>query len=251
MLEMFGCVLINELKLPHPYQLNEVQLCEIDTRTKLFALGGAGTQASISGEKYIYRIFNKGHLPNNVRFKWPAFNNKSDLLWKFLRGKSKEGTKWVKLQDYALNNYPNSVRCWFECTWWTTYPLDEDVMLGAYKIGMFSDWVTDEVYVMRALVEEVSALGVAHVPTVIDAFMQPVFLPTDEPPAPACGTTINLYDHQNLTIGVGEFVIQPFEVKLIEIKAISVKHDQKWPHRAVSVKDPDVLQSLLSYYDSL
>jgi hypothetical protein len=252
LLEMFSCVLTHEMKVSHPYQLNETQLCNIDRKTKLFSLGGIGSQATLSGGKYIYRIFNKGHLPNYMKFRWPSFNNKPNLLWNFLRGKSKEGTEWINLQDYALNNYPeNSVNCWFDCTWWTTYPLDEDVILGAYTIGMFSEWITNEVFVIRALIEQIDSLGVARVPTVIDAFMQPVFLPTKEPPSPDFGTTINLYDYNNLVSGVAEIAVNPFGVKFIEIKPLKVEPEKRQRYPAVSKDDPQVLQSLLSYYDAL
>lgn len=252
LLDMFDCVLANELKRQHPYQLNEVQLCSFGEKTKLFSLGGVGDQATLSGERYIYRIINKGHLPNYVKFKWPVFNYKPDLLWNFLRTKSNKGEAWLDLQEYAENSYPQgAVRCWFSCTWWTSFPLDKDVVLGAYTIGMFSEWVTDEVFIMRALIQQIDSLEVARVPTVIDAFMQPVFQPVKEPPPPNCGITIDLSNYNNPAIGVDEFFVHPIEVKFIEIKPIELNFETRQHQPKISQDDPQVLRSLLTYYDAL
>lgn len=251
LLEMLGCVLTNQLKTPHPYG-TDLDLLGFDQLTKLFSLGGIGNQATLPDDKYVYRVFNRGSLPYVVNLKWPRYQTNPVLLWDVLMTRSHKGDLWVKLADYAENAYPaNRGEARFKCTWWTTYPLDSDVILGAYTIGMFSEWINDEVYVMRAPVKNLNLLKVARVPTVIDAFIQPVFQPTQDPPPAKFGVTINLASHQNPTSGVNEFAIHPFEVEFIEIKPIKIEPALRQRYPEISKNDPDVLQSLISYYDAL
>lgn len=250
-LEMLGCVLANQLKAVHPYG-SDLDLLALDQHTKLFALGGLGNQATLPAGEYLYRVFNRGSLPYVVDLKWPIYQANPVLLWDALMSKSRRGDLWLRLADYAENAYPaERGNSRFKCTWWTTYPLDSDVILGAYTIGMFSEWINDEVYVMRVPVKDVNPLKVARVPTVIDAFIQPVFRPTKEPPPAEAGITINLSNHKNPTSGVNEFAIHPFEVQVIEIKPIKIELTLRQRHPKISKYDPDVLQSLISYYDAL
>jgi hypothetical protein len=250
-LEMLNCVLTNQLKEPHPYRLHEDKLRTFYEQTKLFSLGGIGDEATLTGENYIYRIIKKGHLQYCVNFKWSVFRNPV-RLWNLIMAKSDRGKRWLNLQDYVENTYPvDAVNGWFNCTWWTTFPLDQDVILGAYTIGMFSEWVTDEIYIMRAQIEDVNSLNVARVPTVIDAFMQPVFQPTEEPLPRTGGITINLSVYENPSKGVSEFFVKPIQVRFIEIKPIQIDLDTRLRHQEISQKDPLVLQSLVRYYDAL
>lgn len=251
MLEMLGCVLTNQLKAPHPYG-SDLDLPGFDQHTKLFELGGIGNEATLPAGEYVYRVINMLSLPYVVDLKWRRYQTSPVLLWNALMTRSRKGELWLRLADYAENKYQaerGSSR--FRCTWWTTYPLDLDVILGAYTIGMFSEWINDEVYVMRAPVKALNPLNVARVPTVIDAFMQPVFQPTNATPPAKAGVTINLANHHQPTTGVDEFAVHPFEVDFIEIKPIKIEPALRQRHAEISKNDADVLQSLISYYDAL
>jgi hypothetical protein len=255
-LDMIDCVLTNQVKVEHPYALSDAQLCDLDKKTKLFSLGAIGDRATIPGEKYIYRMVGQGHLSKYVRFKWPEIRNNPKQLWDTLMVRSNYGKDWLKLQEFTEGGpehpYPGAgVNCWFDCTWWTTLPLDGDVILGGYTIGMFSEWIDNNTIIMRASIKEVESLGIAHVPTVIDGFPRPVFQPTEESSGPGSGITINLANYKKPAKGVEEFAVNPFKVKFIEIKPIELKSGDRDRRPDISKDDPEVLQSLLSYYDAL
>lgn len=251
-LDMVNCVLTRQLNAPHPYRLHSDQITALGRQTKLFALGGIGDQATLGGEEFIYRVFKKGHLKDTVKFKWDEHRNPTKL-WSWMMMKSPKGEPWVNLADFVENTYPvDDVERWFNCTWWTTFPLDRDVIVGAYTIGMFREWIDDEVYIMRAAVRNVEPLEVAHVPTVIDALMQPVFHPTKEPLPRSGGVTINLSAYKKPKQGVSEFLIKPLKVEVIQIKPVRIKDSATQSHYdEISLNDPLVLQSLVAYYDAL
>jgi hypothetical protein len=250
MLDRLAEVMTGELKTTHPYDLKEAHLDLINQKTKIFAMGGMGSRAKTTSS-YMYRVINKGHLQSFVKLKWPGYRNNPTRLWKSMLTKSRKGRDWLRLRDFAESDYPGgSVNGWFNSTWWTDYPLDQDVILGAYTVGMFSEWITDEVYVLRVSVRALPSPDLARVPTVVEAFLQPVFQPAEEPSAQA-GVTINLSTYNQPEDGVGEFSLRPFAVESIEIKPVQLDSASRQRHQVISKTDPDVLQSLVRFYKTL
>lgn len=251
MLDRLANVMTGELNTAHPYDLKEGDLNLINQKTKIFSMGGLGNRAVPKASTHLYRVVNKGHLQSFVRLKWPGYRNNPTRLWKSLLTKSRKGQDWLRLRDFAESDYPGGpVNSWFNSTWWTDYPLDRDVILGAYTVGMFSEWITDEVYVLRVSVRALPSPELARVPTVVEAFLQPVFQPTEEPAAEA-GVTINLSTYKQPVDGVDEFSLRPFAVESIEIKPVQLDSGSRQRHEVISKTDPDVLESLVRFYNTL
>jgi len=244
-------VLNSELNAEHPYALSDTQLESLNQRTNVFSFGGGGPRGKPVGNDYLYRIVKKGHLQYFVKLKWSGYRNNASRMWKSIMTKSQRGRLWLRLEDFADQNYPAGiVNRWFNSTWWTDFPLDQDVILGAHTVGMFSNWITDEVYVLRVLVRSLVPLDVARVPTAVEAFLQPVFRPTEQDSSQA-GITINLCTYKKPVDGVPEFCVRPFEVKHIDLKPVQLDVAARQRHQEISQWDPDVLQSLVNFYNTL
>ena len=251
MLEMFDCVL-TLLKAEHPYALDENRLADFGDRTKIFSLGGIGHLAKFSTGDYAYRLVSQRHLPSFVKFRWTKLTNDNKFFWKFFWTTSESGATWLPLKDFADEMYPAGIpRYWYSSTWWTDSQIFDDVVLGGYRIGMFSEWIKNQVFLLRVRLADLEALQVSHVPTVIDAFMQPVFDPVSELPEPSAGITIDLSEYKKPRKGVNEFVVHPISVELIDFKPVNIDLLTRSKHPTISEEDPDVLTSLLEYYSLL
>lgn len=250
-LDSLAAVLNNEIKQPHPYAFTEHELKLFDDKTNVFSMCGRGNRATPRTTDYLYRVVNKGHLPAFTRLRWRGFRKDPTLLWDTLLTRSNKGKDWLPLAEFADNHYPPGVvKAWFSCTWWTDFPLDPDVILGAYTIGLFTECISDQVYILRVPISAVQSLQAARVPTVVEAFLQPVFRPTREASADA-GVTINLATYKHPVPGVGEFSLRRFPVTLIEIKPLPLDFAFRQRHAVISKNDPEVLQSLVHFYNTL
>lgn len=240
----------------HPYSLND-KLEDFVDQTKIFSEGTQGILASIKDENYLYRVQSLRGFLKNVEWADLSINYKvAKEVWNKLVISSKRTSDgWLKLDRFVQGTYPLEVADvdnlkWWNFAWWTTHSLLDNLILGAAKIGMCSTWISNENIVLRASVKAVKAKPISFVPTIIDAFLQPIFYPVEEMPAPTSGVTIDL-SNDNLGIGVDEYVIKPIEVNAIEIFPIPIEDDFRKLHGAGCEENTHLLRALIDFYQYL
>jgi len=167
--------------------------------------------------------------------------------WNQVHKKSKGA--WVPLSRFASGAYKCNPR---RFSWCTSFPLYQDVIGGAHRIGMTNDWVAEECVVRRCPVEYVKDNDLAFVPSVIDAFMQMIFHPTKDAVAPPYGITIDLsfYPH-TLAPGIDEVVLREIPVEQIEVLPIYADNKYRAGKREVNSDLPHFATLLEYYYQNL
>lgn len=156
---------------------------------------------------------------------------------------------WTPLDGLAEGVYRCHPRPF---SWWTTFPLYEDVIAGAHRIGMTNDWVAVQCLVLRCPADYVRDNNLACVPSAIDAFTQMIFHPTRDVTSPPHGITIDLSLYPlTLFPGTDEFLLPPVPVDLIEAKPVLVDDDYRLSRHSVR-SDCEVFSALLAdYYKNL
>lgn len=161
----------------------------------------------------------------------------------------KGGGDWTPLNGLAEGVYKCHPRPF---SWWTTFPLYEDVIAGAHRIGMTNDWVAVQCLVLRCPADYVRGNNIACVPSAIDAYTQMIFHPTRDEASPPHGITIDLSLYPlTLFPGTDEFLLPPVPVDLIEVKPVLVDEDYRQSRHTVR-SDCGVFSALLEdYYKNL
>jgi len=229
------------LEKAEPYDLG------FDTKLKFEAVAffvdnPFGHKARIPNrDTFIYRICSIRDVVKGTD--WRKDEGTDAANWMKVYDKSKGN--WTPLSRFARGTYCCHPRCF---SWWTSYPLFEDVIRGAHKIGMTNDWVAVETVVLRCPVDYVSKNKLAVVPTVIDAFMQLIFHPTKDSISPTYGITIDLSLYpRTLSPGLDEVVLPALDIDRLEV--LPIKADQEYREGKNQVlSESEVLAGLLEFY---
>jgi len=194
-----------------------------------------------SRDDFIYRICSIIDIVKGTEW----LNDEDTDLKNWNQVLKKSRGEWVPLSRFARGKYKCNPR---HFSWWTSFPLYQDVIDGAHRIGMTNDWVAEECVVLRCPVEYVKANNLAYVPSVIDAFMQMIFHPTKDDVSPPYGITIDLsfYPH-TLVPGIDEVVLCEVPVEQIEVLPIYADTKYREGKREVNSDLPH-FSSLLEYY---
>lgn len=251
------CNILIDCGNAHPFALTYEQEIEFVEKTKIFSEGAKGVVAKVKEAEHIYRIQPIRGFLRTVKWSDPSVTpNDPDEVWdKLINNSKKSSDGWLKLKRYAGGTYPaqpndeNNLKYW-NFAWWTTYDLPINVMLGATKIGMFSNWVVPKTVVLRTPAPHITDKQVAHVPTIIDAFMQPIFHPVLDAPPPEAGITIDL-SNDALGEGVDEYIIKPVNTEFIEILPYPVSAAMVKQFGEGREENSRLLKALISYYQGL
>jgi|SRR5215216_1414223 len=247
--------LIDEYKQLHEFllSLEKAEPYDLGFETKLkfkaldfFVENSFGRQADVPAlDPYIYRICSIRDVVKSTD--WRKDEGTDPANWMRVHDKSKGD--WTPLSRFARGSYCCRPRCF---SWWTSYPLFEDVIDGAHRIGMTNDWVAVQTVVLRCPVDYVKENKLASVPTVIDAFMQLIFHPTKDSISPRYGITIDLSLYPNtLSPGLDEVVLPALSVDMLEILPINADDAYRASKNQV-LSESEVLSGLLeSYYEHL
>lgn len=234
----------------HPYGLGPHFSAFVE-QTGYFSSGAAGSHAQIPDTEFAYRIESIHKLVSRLTWREPYFfRDDADNAWTILNAASKSGNDWLGLMKYAMGTYPAlDVNNW-KFTWWTTFPVPEDVMLAVAKLGMYSSWVMPDTVLMRARVSSIQAGQLARVPTLVDAFFSPVFHTVFEDPVPNAGITIDLSTYP-LGEGADEYVVAALGVEDIEICPVNIPSTARGILKDWVGQDEHNLKILVSYYETL
>jgi hypothetical protein len=229
------------LKKTQPYDLDILTKLKFEALT-FFVANPFGRQAKVPvRDDYIYRICS---MPDVVKGSgWYNDEGNDAANWKQVQQKGKGG--WIRLSKFTSGTYKCRPR---RFSWWTSFPLFQDVISGAHRIGMTNDWVPFQCLVLRCPIEYVNLNKLAFVPSVIDAFMQLIFHPTKDVNLPTYGITIDLSLFPlTLSPGIDEVVLP--EISVDQLEVLPVNADAGYRSGKNDVRsDSSLLSALLEYY---
>lgn len=206
-----------------------------------------GSRARIpDGEKYLYRICSIVDVVKGTE--WLDRREEAEVGdWEQVYIKSRGD--WAPLSQFARGHYHCEPR---HFSWWTTFPLFQDVIRGAHHIGMTNDWVAEQCVVLRCPAEYVTSNGLGYVPSVIDAYTQMIFHPTRHDASPSHGITINLSLYPEvLTPGIDEVLLPALPVEILEIMPVNVTAEYCKGKKKVHSEEPELHGLLKSYYENI
>jgi len=197
--------------------------------------------------KYIYRICSI----NDVLYNTGLMGAPSEELdgmeaWESLYNKSQG--EWLRFENSTERSYFGYSRI----SWWTDSNFQEDVILSALKAGLFINWLGEFSILLRCRSTELTTNSLCFVPTVVDAFCQLVFHPTEDMMKPTTGIAIDLSQSGLLTTGVCEFVLRPVELQHLEFLPVRITRRMKrQSFKNHSDRNPEQLTRLIAYYQTL
>lgn len=253
-LDLFAVELSALVGVTHPYEFNnKSDLDSFLLSTNLFSNGGIGWNAKLESTEYKYRIVSLGSLLSSLIWKPSSFILKTNApgAWdRFIKDSKRSAGGWLELENYAVGAYPVTSTTWWNCTWWTSTDLHSDALSSATKIGMYSNWVASKTVILRCRTEDIESAKVAHVPTVVDAYLQKVFTPVFETPVPSRGETIDLSTGSPCR-GFDEYVFEPVEVHHIQVLPRNIDIHMR-TRLGTNCEENDMnLNKLVSYYQTL
>lgn len=204
-----------------------------------------GRDAKIPSSNFIYRTCSIVDIVKGTE--WRKDEGTDLKNWNQVHKKSKG--RWTPLSEFADGEYRCNPR---HFSWWTSFPLDQDVISGAHRVGMTNDWVAEECVVLRCPVEYVNKNNLAFVPSIIDAFMQMIFHPTMDEISPPYGITIDLsfYPH-TLAPGIDEVVLREIPVEQLEVFPVFAGKKYREGKHEVNSDFPQFTILLEYYYQKL
>jgi hypothetical protein len=240
------------LQQTHPYSLAFSQKQLLEAQVPNYQKCGNGLQAQITCEGYLYRIANPIDVFANIKtenFKKEDIYISAMELWNKLNTLSELGTKWLPLSEHGEKPYWTNG----QISWWTRHDLDNtdtSIIENATRLGLFENWVANEIYLLRCKADICTDSPIASVPTIIDAYASVAFYTTENVKNPVEGTTINL-SLTPLNLGISEFVLKKIDLNSIEIKPVSIKSEERRMHSHIVSKDVKMLESLKAYYQNM
>jgi hypothetical protein len=243
----------NYIKQKHPYELTFLQKKSLEEQVQSYRQGGSGLPAKLDSEGYLYRIANQIDIFANtqiVNFSKEKIPVESAKLWNKLNHISKAGKDWLPLSDYGHKPYKTNN----QISWWTHHQLDDsndNLIEKANRLGLFENWIANEIYLLRCKAHICANSSIASVPTIIDAYASSVFYTTEDSKNPVEGTTINLSQAPHLELGLSEIVLKEIDLNYIEIKPIRIESEHRQSRTHIASKNLKMLECLKSYYENM
>jgi hypothetical protein len=245
---------VSNLPLSHPFRLKNHQMQEL-MRNMDYARGGRGEPANPRSCAYLYRITGIrkvvehttwSHLPN----RFPNRNHPDSKIFECIMDEyAIRGNRWLPLADYAKGNLGAKRKF----TWWTNMLISNaNVVCDAHTLGKVNYSIPKYALVLRVSVEAVRRLGLAYVPTPMDAFTSEIFHPADfgvGPGSPDSGRTIDLEKRGPLVQGEEEYALRDVPVQEIEFYPVLI--DRALRSRHVVKRNAKLWQLLEIYYNTL
>jgi len=246
--------------LLHPYAVEEkerdrfyasLRTARDEEGNAAYYSGSKGYEAKVDST-YIYRITTAYQLATRFQADWifteinlSIENREFVFNERFLEEVAKY-EDWIPLSLVAKGNlkYPRNF------SFWTSHEYDRnDILVESFRAGLASDWFDRLIVVLRCDIEDAKELKIC-VPTVIDAYDQPIFHPTEENEAspPIFGTAINI-NETPLCLGYPEFVVG--EISVDKIKFIPCKLERIGISRIEFKNNYDLWAKLDNYYQDL
>ncbi len=112
----------------------------------------------------------------------------------------------------------------FDISWWTSLDLSAATLpqAAALRVGVALDWLSEHSVVLRVPSTDPHLRAALRVPTIVDAFQQPIFAAERDDDSPASGVTIDLSRPEALQPGVPEYVVGPLAVDGVEFRPVRI-----------------------------
>lgn len=198
----------------NPYEsFDDFQYKELYKCCSEFEKGASCTKLKANtSSAYLYRYTPIRKLIGGKDSTWDRALIDSDDAFKFLLDACKDD-EWFKLSTVMTGTYKNPRGF----SWWTCNEIN--TLENLFKLGLVTNWVDIESVIMRIKI----TTAIKHrlnVPSVIDAFAQPIFYP--KALGANSGITLNLNDLIKFENGNTEYVIGEVDISDIEIFPIDI-----------------------------
>lgn len=244
-LDVLEISLRNDYGKGHPYDLNHIEKHKL-LGPSLAKLAGVRKSAKLPDTDYLYRVCTIQDFMYNSGLSLSA-SDKADAPSVWERLNTKSGGRWLALPSGHGKTYSGCGGI----SWWTDYSLPADLVLGALKAGMFTNWLVPNSVLLRCKVSFIQAAGLAFVPTILDAFCQLVFHPRREVYNPSFGKAIDLSQRGALCTGASEFVLRSVDCSEIEYLPIPVTSDMKKAYKGHNEFNVKFIDRIIEYYKVL
>lgn len=201
--------------------------------------GSKGKAVVIAECEYVYRFTTAADLAdsfgeNNWILKHLPLphtrSNKDDFNRRFFSYAEKNWNinDWIELssiiqKEDPVTKLPVTYKNRRQFSFWTTSELDAgNPLTNTFKIGYATDWIQEHTLVLRCKVKKLNSKTKIRIPTIIDAFTEPIFRPTKDSSKNTWGLAIDICVNP-LDTGFKEFVIDEIEVEKIEFKPVNIE----------------------------
>ena len=231
----------------HPYNLAEDHfpvLCSVAA----FGNGPAGRRVGAPAVTYLYRLHAVKNIPRDVTL-WRGLispKEKNETLFQHFRSQAAAAGGWCPLSRLAEGD----LRGPRGFTWWSTHEISgRNPLESALRLGLPYDYTPVYAVILRLRCGPI-ALPATCVPSVVDAFDQPVFRPTADSTRPAAGLTIRLSATRTFCDGEAEYCIGSIPVESVEILPVLINESLRGGP-GVHTDTPEFWRNLEQYYLSL
>lgn len=215
----------------HPYQQYSYELAKVNVDG--FDPAGKWVKGVVNSNEYLYRIENfTSFIRNNARFFNPPsaggytvslnsleYDNlilESEEIWNQIIIESKKNNyNWLQLNKLTTKYLSRR-----NVSWWTTDhpnhvieklvdPATEISLKNkllaemAFKVGMVNEWLNKQILLIRCPTKIVGSY--IKVPSIVDAYCQPIFNPQPEKPQPTYGQALSI--GKPVSSGYKEFLL--------------------------------------------
>jgi hypothetical protein len=234
-------------KKGHSFNYDRVVNANLMRRTS-YSGGGRGYVRKLHGDDFIYRLAGIKELANDKTISWVSHIKAAQpprALFGLVNGDYKRSRDWIPLRRYAvgeLSGYRN-------ITFWTAHELvPTNIVTDAHLLGLTNNGLKEWSVIIRCRVKDLAASNSVRIPTVLDAFTELVFYPTNDSAKSSSGITISLSTTGPLARGVMEFVLDPIRVEKLQIRPCFISN-KSLP--CIHSKDVGLWSLLESYYRQL
>jgi hypothetical protein len=222
----------------HPYHLMSDHFEWLVTNESAFLATAGGLPGHPPDGEHLYRLTNiKSLLRDN-----PGVSDREPIEQHGILIKEFRRTgQWIAL-DRVIHGPLRGPR---GVTWWTSRRLSADALVtAAYRLGMARNWISSWSVILRC---HRGAFARLSVPTVIDAFNQPIFAATADADTPTSGHAIDLTKPEALALGDDEYVAMEIDAGNIGVLPLEVAPDATATPHCLEDGSP-LLDSLLAFY---
>jgi len=166
---------------------------------------------------YIYRLTSAYKLAKELKFygNWnlSTINMSDEIIFdaEFFEYINLRFSGWI---DFTVLG-KNTLKYRRNFSFWTDHEINiNNTRQDIFQLGLTSDWFGDRGLILRCRIHD-STVTKFHVPTVIDAFDQPIFYPTSDVSGPECGRAIHI-DTDPFELGKNEFAVGEIDVETLE-----------------------------------
>ncbi|MBN2267666.1 MAG: hypothetical protein JW725_05020 [Candidatus Babeliaceae bacterium] len=201
---------------------------ELENEIRSFA--GKGLQGA-SGE-WLFSICSTAKLPRCTDWRFLQVGLPSWKIHDALTRQYRRTGSWLNLTQFAAGEtrFPLGI------AWFSDQEPDQNLVCAGHLRGMPNDWIQTHSVILRCRSTDIATI--IKIPTVVDGFLSPIFMPVETNLNPKAGMAISLEPFPNdLDWGVSEWILGNIPVNLVDIKPVLATSTDYAKHRVSLVED--------------